>query len=73
MQSKRKCGNCNYFEETKEQVIPCMRWEGEIQDVDIIKPEHEGTCTHEHNWRPSRGDMPCDMDYGCSYFEVKGD
>ena len=68
---ERKCENCNYFERTHPEAIPTLKWEGEIQHIEVTEPEYEGKCTHESNWRPSRGDMPCDCDYQCRYFEVK--
>ncbi|MGE5328086.1 MAG: hypothetical protein ACM3KR_01065 [Deltaproteobacteria bacterium] len=72
-----KCVDCKHFEETPTDIIPILGGEhdekyGWIQNVSVIEHEHEGKCTHEYNWRPSRGDMPCDKDYSCIKFESNG-
>ena len=66
-----KCIDCMYFDSTHPgpDLIPSMHWlNGEVQDVTVIEYEHEGECTNEANWKPSRGNMPCDRDYHCSHF-----
>ena len=70
--SKRECKDCTYFEIVCPDVIPTLHWEGEIQTMKVIESEHEGKCTHERNWKPSRGDMPCDYDFSCNMFEPVG-
>lgn len=40
-------------------------------ETNFLESDYDGKCTHERNWRPSRGDMPCDLDFKCSYFEPR--
>lgn len=68
-----RCKDCTYFEFAQAIAIPTLKFDGEMQHVEVIEPEHDGKCTHEINWRPSRGDMPCDLDYKCSNFELRED
>lgn len=57
----KRCEDCIYF----EFKAPTFEYAG-MKEV-----EHDGICTHERNWRPSRGDMPCDRDYHCQLFELR--
>lgn len=63
-----KCANCEYFDIVPTEVVPSMDWTGDVQHAKVIEHDHEGFCSHEANWMPGRGDMPCDMDYRCKHF-----
>jgi hypothetical protein len=62
------CGNCKYFNFIPPQVIPNLHFIGDVQQATVIEHEYDGECEHPDNWRPSRGNMPCDVEYKCKYF-----
>ena len=66
-----RCGECLYFRETPIEVTPSLSWSGEVQNSNVIEYDFEGICENEANWRPSRGEMPCDKDFRCGRFERK--
>ena len=61
------CKDCDHFSAVQATATPTLLWIGDYQHIDVVEPDHDGECEHEANWRPSRGNMPCDKDFECEH------